>query len=254
MFKIYVKYHPNGELSEYIIKDYYNVGDRILTDNDKGLNLGIIEKITKIKDCNIEPIEIKKASKKDYELYLNNLKHADKVLKETKKIVKKLSLNMNIIDAQYSLDKKILFFNFVSEERVDFRVLLKELASKFHTRIELHQIGIRDKAASIGGVGICGRILCCNNHLKNINSVNINMVKNQNIVLNPTKINGSCGRLLCCFTYENNLYEEYKKELPKIGEQINIDGKTGQVVELDILNKTYKIKFDDNTYERVAVK
>ena len=164
-----------------------------------------------------------------------------------------MNLNMNLIDATYSLDRKQLLFNFVSEERVDFRELVKELASKYHTRIELHQVGVRDKAKEIGGVGLCGRELCCHSCLRNINTVNINMVKNQDIALNPTKINGACGRLLCCFTYENDLYEDNRQKLPKIGQKIKHKGKDAEVVKLDILRLKYTLKIDENTFEEVGL-
>jgi len=193
------------------------------------------------------------ASEKDYEIYLNNLKDAQDALIETKKEVKKLKLNMNIIDAQYSLDRKQLLFNFISDERVDFRDLVKILASKYHTRIELHQVGVRDKAKTIGGIGMCGRMLCCSSCLNTLNTVNINMVKNQNIALNPAKINGACGRLLCCFNYENDMYEENREQLPKIGEKVNYKNKNCEVVDLNILEKKYKVKVDNNSVEEVSI-
>ena len=117
---------------------------------------------------------------------------------------------MNLIDASFTLDRKQLLFHFTADSRIDFRELAKDLASIYRTRIELRQIGIRDKARAVGGVGPCGRVLCCTNFLYDFDSVSINMAKNQNIALNPSKINGSCGRLLCCLTYENDTYTEAK--------------------------------------------
>ena len=196
---------------------------------------------------------IRIATDEDYDVYLKNLSLNAKALKEAKKMVKKLNLDMNLIDANYSFDKKQLLFNFVSAERIDFRDLVKELANKFHTRIELFQIGIRDKSSLVGGIGLCGRKLCCNNHLKTPCSVNINMVKNQNIALNPAKINGACGRLLCCFTYENDLYEKNNKDLPSIGEKVVYKGKNAVVDSIDILNKTYIIKYSNDIKEKVII-
>ena len=131
--------------------------------------------------------------------------------------------------------------------------MAKLLAAKYKTRIELRQIGVRDKAKEIGGLGPCGRPLCCSEFLTNFDSVSINMAKNQGIALNPSKINGSCGRLLCCLGYEDSTYVEYKKELPKIGELVTYDDKTGRVFELNILNKSYKFKTDDGEEIEVLV-
>ena len=127
------------------------------------------------------------------------------------------------------------------------------MAAIYHTRIELHQVGIRDKARLKGGIGLCGREVCCKSHLKNIESVNINMVKNQNISLNPTKINGVCGRLLCCFNYENDVYSKYRKGLPKIKDKVEYNGDKYEVISVDILNRTYTIKLDDATTKEIKV-
>lgn len=251
MAYIGVKFKPDGETYCFSSTEKLNINQKVIVETKMGKQLGITtDKFTSPENEEIKEI-IRLATDADYEKYLKNLKDAKKAIIETKALIKKLKLNMNLIDAIYSLDKKVLFFNFVSEERVDFRELVKQLASKYHTRIELHQIGVRDKAKEIGGLGLCGRPLCCKNHLSCVGSVNINMVKNQNIALNPTKINGACGRLLCCFTYENEIYEDNRNSLPNIGDTIKRNGKEAKVVELDILNKKYKIKYADNTIEEV---
>ncbi len=248
-----IKFKEEGKVYNYSSEFELKKGDRVVVDGERGEQLGIVESID-VKSKNRELKTIKAlATEKDYNKYLKNLIDAKKALNETRKIVKENNLNMNMIDASFSLDKKLLLFNFVSEERVDFRELVKTLASKFHARIELHQIGVRDKAKEVGGIGLCGRPICCKNHLKNINTVNINMVKNQDIALNPTKINGSCGRLLCCFTYENDIYEENRKLLPKVGQFVNHNGKQSEVIGVDILNKKYKLKVGENTIEEVVI-
>ena len=152
------------------------------------------------------------------------------------------------MDSSFTFNKEQLMFHFLADSRIDFRDLAKELAGIFKTRIELRQIGVRDKAKEIGGIGPCGRILCCTSYLTNFDTVSINMAKNQNLSLNPSKINGSCGRLLCCLTYENEVYEEYRKDLPNLGEKVKYEEKEGKVVELDILNKKYTIKTSDEEY------
>lgn len=248
-----VKFKVDGKSYNFMADEDFSIGDKLIVETERGLQLGEVAS----NEVDVVPKDIKeivrRATDEDYDNYLKNVKDSKKVLEDTKKLIKESGINMNLIDATFSLDRKILLFNFTSEERVDFRELVKKLAVKYHARIELHQIGIRDKAKVVGGLGLCGRILCCHGCLKNVNPVNINMVKNQNIALNPTKINGACGRLLCCFTYENDLYEENRKLLPKIGEKIKYNGKVGTVVELDILNKKYKLKIDENTIEEVVI-
>ena len=155
---------------------------------------------------------------------------------------------MKLIDASFTFDKEQLLFHFLSDTRIDFRNLAKDLASIFKTRIELRQIGVRDKAKEIGGLGPCGRLLCCSKYLANFDSVSINMAKNQNLSLNPNKINGVCGRLLCCLTYENDVYDEYRKGLPNIGDKVKYKGKDYKVVAIDILKRNYTISIDDNEY------
>lgn len=253
MLIVGVKFKTDGKIYNFETEEGYEIGDKVKVETERGLQLGEVNDVSKSKNFkNLKPI-IGKATQEEYKKYLKNINEANEILKYTKDLVKKMNLNMNILDAEYSLDKKVLFFNFVSEERVDFRTLVKDLASKYHTRIELHQIGVRDKAKIVGGLGLCGKILCCHGCLKSVNSVNINMVKNQNIALNPTKINGACGRLLCCFTYENDLYEENRQKLPSIGEKVLYNGKDVKVTDLDILNLSYTIKIDENTYETVKI-
>lgn len=254
MYVIGVKFKEGGKAYNFQSESSFDKGDKVIVETDKGVQLGEVDTCT-VNDQKRGYKDIDRpATEEDYAKYLKNLKDAKEALKETKDLVKELDMNMFIIDASYTFDRKILLFNFISDERVDFRNLVKELASKYRTRIELHQVGVRDKAKAIGGLGLCGRTLCCHGALKNINSVNINMVKNQNIALNPTKINGACGRLLCCFTFENDLYEENRSKLPKIGEKVNYKGRDAEVTDLDILNLTYTVKTGDNSFEKVEVK
>ena len=181
------------------------------------------------------------ATEDDYKKRDKNVKEAEKALKDAKKISKELKLDMNFVDAYYYLDNSQLVFNFLSEQRVDFRELAKKLASKYKTRIELRQVGVRDKAKKIGGLGPCGLFLCCNSFLTDFNSVSINMAKNQMLALNPTKINGICGRLLCCLGYENDVYTELKKDLPKVGMVADTPQGMGKVVSVDVFKKTYSV-------------
>ena len=181
------------------------------------------------------------SSKEDYLAYKKNLKDATNALKKCRELVNKEKLNMNVIDAIYTLDRDQLIFHFIAESRIDFRNLARELASLYHTRIELRQIGVRDKAKKVGGIGSCGGELCCARFLKDFVSVSINMAKNQNIALNPTKINGACGRLLCCLKYEDETYKEARTNLPELGSKVKTEKGTGTVTSLDILNNRYKV-------------
>lgn len=152
---------------------------------------------------------------------------------------------MRIIDANYNFNRDQLIFQFSADNRVDFRNLAKRLASKYKTRIELRQIGVRDKAKEIGGIGICGRCLCCTKFLNDLDSVSINMAKNQNISLNPNKINGVCGRLLCCLKYEDECYKSCKKGMPELGSFIETTEGKGKVINVDILNRKYTVNIDN---------
>ena len=231
-----------------------NKDDYVLVDTEKGVQLGIVYSTNINKEKENINFELKKvqskATEKEYDYYLKNLKDANIVFEETKKKIEKEKIPMRLIDAMYTFDKQQLIFNFVADDRVDFRDLVKYLAAKYKCHIELHQIGVRDKSKEIGGIGQCGRILCCKNFKDTIDGISINMAKNQNISLNPTKINGCCGRLLCCLSYEDELYTNLREELPKIGEEVMIDGKKCKVVKVDILKK--KIFVDDSGEEKVV--
>ena len=219
--------------------------DFVVFESDNGLLFGKVCKGIYSEKSNNLVLPLKKvlrvASDEDLKKYKSNSELADKALIEAKKISKKLNLDMNLIDAYFYFDNSQLVFSFYSENRVDFRDLAKKLASKYKTRIELRQIGVRDKSKKIGGLGPCGLFLCCNSFLTDFNSVSINMAKNQMLALNPSKINGICGRLLCCLGYENDTYTELKKDLPKIGLIADTPLGMGKVVSVDIFKKKYSV-------------
>ena len=219
--------------------------DDVVFETENGLLLGKIckENYKEKKNNLVLPLSkvLRKADKKDFDKFQKNIKEAEKALQEAKKISKSLELDMNFVDAYYNLDKTQLIFLFLSENRVDFRELAKKLAAKYKTRIELRQVGVRDKAKRVGGLGPCGLFLCCNSFLADFNSVSINMAKNQMLALNPTKINGLCGRLLCCLGYENDTSTEMKKGLPKIGLVADTPLGMGKVVSVDVFKKTYSV-------------
>lgn len=220
-------------------------GITVIVKTERGLQFGKVElpKTQISKQKLKQPLSnvIKIASKQDYQTHKKNIKDAKDALKKCKELVIKYNLNMNIIDSSYTFDKSQLLFTFVSDARVDFRKLAKDLANIYKTRIELRQVGVRDKAREIGGCGQCGRSLCCSKFLYDFDSVSINMAKNQNISLNPNKINGVCGRLLCCLKYEDECYKECRKKIPCIGKKVKTEHGEGKVISVDILKQKYRV-------------
>lgn len=226
--------------NELEIKD----GDMVIVDTERGLQLGkvIANNIMNREVDDTMKKVIRVANSKDISIAQKNEVDAQNALVKAREIAKKLDLSMNIIDANYTFDRNQLLFYFVSESRVDFREMAKQLAFIYKTRIELRQVGVRDKAKSVSGIGQCGRELCCSCFLKdNLDSVTINMAKNQNIALNPSKINGQCGRLLCCLNYEDDVYTENRKGMPNVGDDVTTPNGNGKVVSIDILNRSYVV-------------
>ncbi len=220
--------------------------DKVIVDTDKGLQYAKVSKIID-SDENVEALKeiVRIATKDDDDQFLENLKEADKALKKCRRLVEELQLNMNVLNAQFTFERTQLLFNFIADDRIDFRELARKLAAIYHTRIELRQIGARDKAKEIGGLGVCGNELCCKRFLNQMDTISISMAKDQNLALNPSKINGSCGRLLCCLAYENQNYLDNLKNLPQIGDVIKTPMGEGEVVGLDILKRKCQVKIDD---------
>lgn len=240
--KRYYFYKNNIDLK---LKDY------VIVETEKGEQYGKIVEFKSSDDINLDNIKsiLRKAAKEDEQIFLDNKKRAKDAVDKCKKLVKELNLKMIVIEATFTFDRKQLLINFYADERVDFRELAKKLANIYHARIELRQIGARDKAREISGVGVCGRELCCSKFLNHIDSVTMNMAKNQNIALNPNKINGLCGRLLCCLSYENEEYLRCQKQMPFIGSTTKTKYGNGKVVSIDILNRKYKVEIDNEIKE-----
>lgn len=250
-----VRFKDNGKVYYFKNEADLNINKNVtvVVETEKG------EQFAKVVDNNIENIKnveidsmkpiLRISTKTDYNNYLKNLKDAKETLDYARKMVETLGLEMHLIDSFYTLDRKQLIFNFIADERIDFRELVKSLAAKYKTRIELHQIGVRDKSKEIGGLGQCGRELCCSKFLSGMETISINMAKNQNIALNPSKINGACGRLLCCLAYEDDVYAEHRNKLPKIGENVKTPDGSGRVTNLDVLNLKYNVEIDGTIHE-----
>lgn len=220
-------------------------GLTVIVETERGLQFGYVTEITTL-NKNIDPSSMKSvvrvSTKQDYNDYKNNIKDSKKAFEKCKELIEKDGLDMKLIDASYNFERTQLYFTYISNDRVDFRELAKQLAAIYKVRIELRQIGPRDKAKEVGGIGPCGRPLCCSKFLYSFNNITINMAKNQNISLNPTKINGACNRLLCCLDYEDETYLEERKKYPSIGQIVEKDGKKGKVIFVDIFRKSYKIE------------
>ena len=223
------------------------VGDRVVVDMQEALLVATIvfgEKEIDEQELN-EPLKniIRVATPADEKKVAENAKKNAEAIKFTKQKVKELSLDMKVVDANYSLDGSKVIIDFTAEERVDFRDLLKELASKLKTRIELRQIGQRDEVKIKGGIGPCGELCCCKRFLNDFEHVTVKMAKNQGLSLSPTKISGLCGRLMCCLGYENPMYEEILKLMPKVNSTVKTPEGVGTAVYNDILRKMVTVKF-----------
>lgn len=188
---------------------------------------------------------VRKATKEDLESQEKYKSKEPEAFKICKEKIKKYNLEMNLTDVEYKFDGSKILFYFTADGRIDFRDLVKDLASVFKTRIELRQIGVRDEVKRIGGNGICGRELCCCSFLDNFETVSIKMAKEQNIALNPSKISGNCGRLMCCLKYEQDVYSEKISKLPKVGSIVKTPSGEGSVEGVEILKEIVKVKIKD---------
>ncbi|QSX07600.1 stage 0 sporulation family protein [Alkalibacter rhizosphaerae] len=237
--KIY--YFSPGELS-------LALDDNVIVETARGLEYGqvVLEK-KEIEDSQVvSPIKpvLRKATEKDDKTYERNLEKAQEAMVVCKKKVEEHQLEMKLIDVEYTFDNNKVIFYFTAEGRVDFRELVKDLASIFKIRIELRQIGVRDEAKMLGGLGPCGIGLCCSKWLGEFQPVSIKMAKEQNLSLNPTKISGICGRLLCCLKYEQDFYEEINNKLPSQGQKVGTEDGNGVVFRVNVLRETVTVKLD----------
>ncbi|WP_331488212.1 regulatory iron-sulfur-containing complex subunit RicT [Chakrabartyella piscis] len=227
-------------------------GDFVLVETARGIEYGeVVKENTEVADTAIvAPLKkmTRKATDEDAKTVEVNIKKEKEAFEICMKHIAKLKLEMKLVDVEMTFDRNKLIFYFTSDGRVDFRELVKELASTFRTRIELRQIGVRDEAKMLNGIGICGRSLCCATFLGDFQTVSIKMAKEQNLSLNPTKISGICGRLMCCLKYEEEVYEELNKKLPKIGDIISTPDGKGEILATQVLQQQVKaaVRKSDN--------
>ncbi len=247
-----VKFFNTPRAYFFGVKDdsVFELGEKVVVETMRGMELGEIaiatidiEKYSS--ELGLKPI-LRKASSVDEKIFEANQKDAIKALEVGKREAENLKLDMNFISCEYTLDKTKVIFSYVADERVDFRELLKTLASQLHTRIELRQIGSRDKAKMIGGVGICGLPLCCSTFLNEFDGISINRAKNQMLAINIPKLSGHCGKLICCLKYEDDIYSEERKSFPELGTRLFIDKVEYTVTSVNIISRVVKIENEED--------
>ncbi len=230
--------------------------DKVIVETSLGEDIGeVVIGRREIPDNKV-PAELKRiirlANNRDLRQEEENSRKEKKAMEVCKKKIKEHKLDMNLVDVEYKFDSSKIIFYFTSDGRVDFRELVKDLASIYKTRIELRQIGVRDEVRKIGGNGVCGRELCCCSFLSDFDMVSIKMAKEQSMSLNPSKISGNCGRLMCCLKYEQAAYEDKLKHLPKVGAIVKTEDGEGTIVGLEVLKEAVKVQFkkdDVTTYK-----
>lgn len=231
-------------------------GDHVIVETARGIEFGtVVAGVHEVEDDKvIQPLKpvMRIAGERDIEQEAANKEKEKEAFKICKEKILKHGLEMKLIDAEYTFDNNKVLFYFTADGRIDFRQLVKDLASVFKTRIELRQIGVRDETKILGGIGICGRTLCCHTYLSEFAPVSIKMAKEQNLSLNQTKISGVCGRLMCCLKNEQETYEELNRNLPGIGDIVTTpQGITGTVQSVNVLRQMVKIVVDVNDEKEI---
>lgn len=227
-------------------------GDYVVVETQRGFELGqVVGDPFDTPNVNLEIKDIsRKATEQDIKDYKENIIDATEAKIIAQEESDKLELGMNIISAEYTLDRTKITFIYLADDRVDFRELLKILASIFHCRIDLRQIGTRDKAKMVSGVGTCGRELCCSKYMSEFDRISINMAKNQLLALNIQKLSGQCGNLMCCLKYEDEAYKDLRKDLPKMNSFVEYEGEKYRLTSMNVINKTCKL---DNAEHSITI-
>ena len=235
-------------------------GDYVIVETARGIEFGkVYLGITDMRNEDIsKPLKpvIRIANEEDHKQHLENESRRDETMEICQDLIKKRNLDMKLVDVEFTISGNKVIFYFTADGRVDFRELVKDLASVFHMRIELRQVGSRDEAKMLGGIGNCGKSLCCTTWLSDFQPVSIKMAKNQNLSLNPTKISGVCGRLMCCLKYENDLYIKLREGIPDNGEKVKTPDGMGKVFDTNILEETVRVRLftgelDENGNEKL---
>ncbi len=250
-----------GEYRSVYFYDLNNVGcsrgDRVVLEVDRGSEFGeIVSNVDlecKAKADKVKGKVLRRATEGDIKQIENNRMKAKEALGICLRKINERRLDMRIVKAEYTFDSSKIIFSFIAEGRVDFRNLVKDLARIFRVRIELKQIGVRDKAKIIGGYGVCGRELCCSSYMKGFHPLSIKMAKEQGLPLNPSRISGACGRIKCCMAYEFTVYKEHVRSLPRLGEKINTEEGRGRVVDVNILKRLVSIDIGEGKIVKTTI-
>ena len=253
-----VRFKPAGKIYYFLPNGYeLDTGDFVIVETARGIEFG--EVVIASKDIedeeSVSPVRevIRVATEEDVADHCDNVTKAKEAFVVCAEKIKQHDLDMKLIDVEYTFDRSKVLFYFVSENRIDFRDLVKDLAATFKTRIELRQVGIRDHARLIGGLGICGREFCCSSCMGAFQPVSIKMAKEQGLSLNPTKISGNCGKLLCCLKYEQEAYESAMKIVPAVGTVVKTEMGDGCVVANNLLRETVSVKFEQDNETDISV-
>jgi len=246
---VYVKL-PNGRYEEFDAGDLsLEIGEDVVVESERGVLLGKVLSEPHHKEKRFvlkSPGKvIRKATIEDLERFEENKKLEQRAFDFCLKKINEKGLNMKLVKTEVLLDRSKILFYFTAEKRVDFRELVKDLASEFRIRIEMRQIGVRDEAKMISGIGSCGRELCCSKFMNRFDLVSVKMAKEQNLALNPSKISGICGRLMCCLSYEFPVYLELKRDLPKVGKRILTKAGRGKVIRQNVLSQTITVELEE---------
>ncbi len=231
----------------------FKVGDYAIVEADKGVDLGRINQLGPLLDSKAGNPKLRKIIRKstteEFQRAMENRKREKEALELCEDKVKNHRLNMKLVDCEFQFDRHKITFYFTSEQRVDFRTLVKDVAGVYKTRIEFRQIGARDEARRLGGYGVCGRKLCCSSWIKDFQPITTQAAKDQNLPLNPSKLAGVCGRLKCCLMYERDFYNEAIKKFPQLAKPITTERGGGIVSNIDIFNEKILVLYPDETTE-----
>ena len=229
------------------------LGDRVIVETEQGLGFGIVAVPSKEKDKSEKSLKniVRVATQEDFNRRMELESLEQRAHEYCIQCIKDLDLLMNLFSVESTFDRNKLTFFYTADGRIDFRELIKLLVKEFSIRIEMRQVGIRNLSKHVGGVGKCGRELCCSSFMHTFDPVSIKMAKEQGLSLNPTKISGVCGRLMCCLTFEDQTYRHYKKKMPKLGKTITVEDVKGKVVRQNVLRQSVTLRLDDRTEREI---
>lgn len=253
-----VRFNKVGKIYYFDPKnEAFAEGDGVIVETARGVEFGrVVIKNKNVRDSEVvaplKPI-IRRATREDYDKLERNRQKESEAFDIALKKIAEHNPEMKLVNVEYTFDGSKILFYFTADGRIDFRELVKSLASVFRTRIELRQIGVRDEAKTLGAIGICGRALCCSTFLSDFHTVSIRMAKDQGLSLNPTKISGICGRLMCCLQYEQGAYEDLLKRVPAKGSLVEYEHERGAVIETFVLKELIKVKFGTDDDAKIMV-